>query len=296
LAHTSTWTRQSALHNMTPTPRGPVVMASLAGVRLPAVGEQLPQSGPALAWAEAASAAPTLRQPSTPRMARGRPGAGKWLQHPDQPGRLAGGHRGAVPGSGAPSLGRIRRPLGLQPPSSLNDVAEMQQKLFAGRSEPRPGSGRTTQREAEAFTVPPLPGVELGSSEAISDQSSDTESTSDLSTESLVPSRAGTWRHRARAIDSEVERPPAVSGRVRLAGEPCRPEEGRKPGLPLRPQEDPPLAARPRRPPQARPTSAATRAFMPGPRGRPLGRRPREPADMQGVGRSRSSCCARGCM
>ncbi|CAK0834623.1 unnamed protein product [Prorocentrum cordatum] len=156
--------------------------------------------------------------------------------------------------------------------SSLNDVAEMQQKLFAGRSEPRPGSGRTTQREAEAFTVPPLPGVELGSSEAISDQSSDTESTSDLSTESLVPSRAGTWRHRARAIDSEVERPPAVSGRVRLAGEPCRPEEGRKPGLPLRPQEaytsttagpadlggDEGLHARPKGPPP-RPQAARAR-------------------------------------
>ncbi|CAK0899668.1 unnamed protein product [Prorocentrum cordatum] len=166
-------------------------MSSLAGAALPPVSLQLPRPRPAIAWAEASSASPAPRQPSTPRMARGRPVAG----------RPSGGHGEAAPGPGALGPCRIRRPHGLGPPPgpavTLHDLLEL--KRFGLRiSESRPGSGTPGRRMAKACTAPEVPRVELVSSGARSGQTSDTESMSDtestfdiFSRESPRPSGVG---------------------------------------------------------------------------------------------------------
>ncbi|CAK0839318.1 unnamed protein product [Prorocentrum cordatum] len=165
-------------------------MSSLAGAALPPVSVQLPRPRPAIAWAEASSASPAPRQPSTPRIARGRPVAC----------RPSGGHGEAAPGPRVLGPCRIRRPHGLRPPPgpvvTLHDLLEL--KRFGMRiSESRPGSGTLGRRVAKAFTAPEVPRVELVSSGARSGQTSDTESVSDtvstfdISWESPRPSGVG---------------------------------------------------------------------------------------------------------
>jgi len=177
-------------------------MASSASVRLPPVGRQLQ---PALAWAEAPSAAPAPRPPSTPRVARGRP----------------------VPGVLTP--GRIRRPLGLRLPgppaaSALHDDLPERKRLL----------GAPRWHVAGALTAPELGSMELV--EAMSGQTCDTESASDLSEESPRSSKPGAGRHRTGQVAREDQRPFSRSGRVRPSGEPCQLEEDRRPDRPRRPQ------------------------------------------------------------
>ncbi|CAK0881269.1 unnamed protein product [Prorocentrum cordatum] len=170
-------------------------MASLARDRLPAVGEQLRRSRPALAWAEVASptAAPRPRQPSTPR---GNPCAAARALRRDVPGRPSAGGD-ALPRSDALGPLGIRRPVGLKLPT------------VTGIDEPRPGSGTSGQRVAEAFTAPELPRMEPAASTATGGQTSGTESTSDLSGRSLSPGEAGARLRRTSATAREEERPPS---------------------------------------------------------------------------------------
>ncbi|CAK0890564.1 unnamed protein product [Prorocentrum cordatum] len=135
-------------------------MPSFAGDSLHPVSEQRPR--PVLAWAEASSVAPAPRQPSTPRVARGRP--------------CGVGHGGAVPGPGG--LGPNRR-------------------LDMRIREPRMGSRTSRRLLAGAFAPPELlPGVELASGGAVGNQASDIEATcvQDLpSPGQNISRRSGVW-------------------------------------------------------------------------------------------------------
>ncbi|CAK0791763.1 unnamed protein product, partial [Prorocentrum cordatum] len=147
---------------------GTAVMPIFRGDSLPPVSEQRPR--PALAWAEASSVAPAPRQPSTPRIGRGRP--------------CGVGHGGAVPGSSGLGTDQIRRPRALQPPRSsapvtLEDLPYMR-RLDMRIREPRMGSRTSRQLVSGAFAAPELlPGVELARGGAVGNQTSDIESTSD---------------------------------------------------------------------------------------------------------------------
>ncbi|CAK0867195.1 unnamed protein product [Prorocentrum cordatum] len=116
--------------------------------------------------------------------------AGRWLHHsvPRQP-------------PGDPPVGRIRRPLGLcraEPQDSLTFSRLPETKgLFTGISKLRPGN---------KFTSPELlPRIELTSDSAMSNHTSDSESTSDLFEDSPKFSKAGMIFHRTSGIASEDE-------------------------------------------------------------------------------------------
>ncbi|CAK0890878.1 unnamed protein product [Prorocentrum cordatum] len=197
-------------------------MASLAGDVLPPVSEQRPR--PALAWAEASSVAPAPRQPSTPRMARGRP--------------FGVGHNWAVPGPGGLGPNRIRRPRAVRPPQisapvTLEDLAYMR-RLDTLIPEPRMGSRTSRRLVAGAFAAPELlPEVELASGGVAGNQTSDIESTSVLSVESPMLPNTCLGLHGTSVMAGEAERPPCTLLRhTRLSGNPCRREEDCKEDLP----------------------------------------------------------------
>ncbi|CAK0842485.1 unnamed protein product [Prorocentrum cordatum] len=237
-------------------------MARPAGVRLPALGEQLERPRPVLAWTEAASPAAALRsrQPSIPRMARGNPCVGLGLQC-SVLGKPSGGRGGAAPGFGALGPGRCRRPHGLRLPGSVAPWARDLPELQRRASEPRPCSGTSGQPLAEALAAPELPGVELAASEATSDETSDAES-------SDTESRDQTSGTEASADLSEWSpSPPEAGAGLRRTGAIARDEDERR---------------CPRRP-HAWPTSAAA-----SPLGQGLCRRAPHPEGSQGAPRAAS--------
>jgi len=187
-------------------------MASPARIRLPAIGEQLRRPKPALAWVEVTSptAAPRPRQPSIPR---GDPCAAARALQCAVLGRPSAGRGDALPRFDALGPLRVRRPVGLKLPEPLapwtiDDLPELQ-RLVMGVSGPRPGNSTSGRRVAEAFTAPELPKMEPAASAATSGQTSDTESTSDLSERSPSPGEAGTRLRRTSANAREDERPPS---------------------------------------------------------------------------------------
>ncbi|CAK0800831.1 unnamed protein product, partial [Prorocentrum cordatum] len=186
----------------------PERMASLAGVSLPAVGEEFSRPRPAAAWPEKSSVAPAPKQPSAPKMTRGRPSAGRWLHHsvPRQP-------------PGDPPAGRICRPLGLcppEPPASLTFSRLPETKgLFTGISKLRPG--------IQFMSPELLPRIELTSDSAMSNHTNDSELTSDLFEDSPKSSKAGMIFHRTSGIASE-ERNAALPRITRPRGQPVLPE------------------------------------------------------------------------
>ncbi|CAK0862611.1 unnamed protein product [Prorocentrum cordatum] len=189
---------------------------------LPYVGEQPP--GPALAWAEASSVAPALRQPSTPSMAHSCP--------------CGMGHSRAVRGPGDLGPNQIRRPRALLPPQSsapaaLEDLPYMRRPNMR-IPEPRMGSRTPRRHAAGAFAAPELlPQVELASGKAVGNQTVDIESTSVLSVESSMLPMACLWLHGNSAVAGEAERPfCTLLGHNRLSGDPCRREEDREEDLP----------------------------------------------------------------
>ncbi|CAK0867197.1 unnamed protein product [Prorocentrum cordatum] len=140
--------------------------------------------------------------------------AGRWLHHsvPRQP-------------PGDPPVGRIRRPLGLcraEPQDSLTFSRLPETKgLFTGISKLRPGN---------KFTSPELlPRIELTSDSAMSNHTSDSESTSDLFEDSPKFSKAGMIFHRTSGIASE-ECPTVLPGIAHPSGQPVLPE-GTSPDL-----------------------------------------------------------------
>ncbi|CAK0882032.1 unnamed protein product [Prorocentrum cordatum] len=187
-------------------------MARLAGDNLPAVIEQRPR--PALAWAAASSAAPAPRQLWTPRMARGRPHGG------DRCGVVLGPDR-------------IRRPSGLHLPEisvspTLTDLPYMR------RPESLLGICRSRRLVVGVFTAPELlSGVELTSSGAVGNQTSDPESTSVLSVEPPMPSEACDGLRRTSAMAGQDERPPAdnLGAAVTTAGRAVQSPAARCPEL-----------------------------------------------------------------
>ncbi|CAK0890160.1 unnamed protein product [Prorocentrum cordatum] len=177
------------------------VMASLAGVQLPAVRAHSLRRGPVAAWAEAPTASPAPRQISIPRMAGGRPGAGRWLQisafDPERVRRASGLQSPRPPPVAAPwtlngDLPYMTRPAMRTPGQGL-----------------APLSGTSGRLVAEALTAPELPTVQLASSRATSYQPSDTASISGLSAESRSHSKASAVTHRAGARAREAEQPGA---------------------------------------------------------------------------------------
>ncbi|CAK0805930.1 unnamed protein product [Prorocentrum cordatum] len=183
-------------------------MPSFAGDSLHPVSEQRPR--PVLAWAEASSVAPAPRQPSTPRVARGRP--------------CGVGHGGAVPGPGGLGPNRIRRPHSLRAPQGSAPVAledlPNTRRLDMRIRKPRMGSRTLRRLLAGAFAPPELlPGVELASGGAVGNQASDIEATcvQDL------PSPGQNISRRPPVFDERERIPCSLLGPSRFGREPAEP-------------------------------------------------------------------------